>query len=76
MTGLSAILDITKPGDRILAVAFGSGAGSDAFDIEVTEHMKHFKRENAKSVRKYIENVEYINYSTYAKFKGKIRMGE
>ncbi len=76
MTGLSAILDIAKPGDRILAVAFGSGAGSDAFDINVTEQMKHFKRENAKGVKKYIENAEYINYSTYAKFKGKIRMGE
>jgi hydroxymethylglutaryl-CoA synthase len=76
MTGLSAILDIAKPGDRILAVAFGSGAGSDAFDIDVTEQMKHFKRENAKGVKKYVQNAEYINYSTYAKFKGKIRMGE
>lgn len=74
--GLSAILDVAKPGDRIFAVSYGSGAGSDAFDITVTDAMKDYRKENAPTMDKILADPVYIDYATYAKFKGKIVMPE
>lgn len=74
--GLSAVLDEAKPGDRIFAVAYGSGAGADGFDITVTNEITNYKRENAPSVKFMIENNKFIDYATYARYRGKIRMKE
>ncbi len=76
MNGLSSILDESKPGDRILAVSFGSGAGSDAFDITVTDEMKDYKRNNAPTIKKMLEKVKYIDYGTYTKFRKIIITGD
>jgi len=71
--GLAAILDIAQPGERIFAVSYGSGAGSDAFSITVNEQIEE-KRDLAPKVKDMIKNKEYVNYAIYAKFKGKMRM--
>ncbi len=76
MIGLSAILDVAKPGQRILGVAFGSGAGSDAFDITVTEQIAGFNRGAAPTVKEFLDRSELLDYGRYAKFKGKIVMKE
>ena len=73
--GLAAILDEAKPGDRIFAVAYGSGAGSDAFDISVTDEMSRFSRDLAPTLGSIMENPKYLDYATYAKYKGKIVKG-
>jgi len=72
--GLSAILDKAEPGDRIFVTSYGSGAGSDAFDITVTDEIKNYKRENAPTVDKVMENPVYVDYGLYTKYKGMIIM--
>lgn len=73
MMGLAATLDIAKPGDRIFMTAFGSGAGSDAFSIRVTDRIDEV-RNGAPSVEQLLANPIYINYAKYAKHKGKIKL--
>jgi hydroxymethylglutaryl-CoA synthase len=74
--GLAATLDIAKPGDRIFVCSFGSGAGSDAFDIEVTDAIlsDKFRRDAAPGVEQQLKNPIYLDYARYAKHKGKFVM--
>jgi len=67
MLGLAAVLDIAKPGDRIFVTSYGSGAGSDGFDITVTDDITKLKKEKAPTVQELIEDKEYISYGVYAK---------
>jgi len=69
MLGLASVLDVAKPGDRIFLTSYGSGAGSDAFDITVTQNIKKLKKNNAPLVSELIENKKYVDYSTYAKYR-------
>jgi hydroxymethylglutaryl-CoA synthase len=74
--GLTAILDQAKPGDRILMVSYGSGAGSDGFVWAVTERIDEVRAE-APAIRDQLDKEKlYVTYGTYAKLRGKIRMGE
>jgi hydroxymethylglutaryl-CoA synthase len=71
--GLTAVLDIAKPGDQILMVSFGSGAGSDAFRIHVTEAILE-RRERAPKTQDYIARRTEIDYGTYVRLRGKLAM--
>jgi hydroxymethylglutaryl-CoA synthase len=71
--GLTAILDVAQPGERILMVSFGSGAGSDAFDILVTDKLLE-RRDKAPKTQDYISRRTEIDYAMYARLRGKITM--
>ncbi len=73
LIGLSAVLDIAKPGDRILVVSFGSGAGSDAFALRVTDKIEE-RRNLAAKTADYIARRTQIDYATYVRFRGELVM--
>jgi len=73
LIGLTAILDIAQPGDRIFMASFGSGAGSDAFSIRVTDRVLE-TRDRALKTQDYIARRVVIDYATYARYRHKLQM--
>jgi hydroxymethylglutaryl-CoA synthase len=73
LIGLSAVLDIAKPGDRILLVSYGSGSGSDAFSLLVTDKLPE-RQKLALTTADYIARRVEIDYGTYLRFRHNITM--
>jgi hydroxymethylglutaryl-CoA synthase len=73
MLGLTSVLDVAHPGERVLMVSFGSGAGSDGFDLLVTDAITK-RRDRALATRDYILRRHELDYATYARHRNKIRM--
>lgn len=71
--GLTATLDVANPGDRILVVSYGSGAGSDAFSLRVTDNISN-AQSRALSTEAYIDRRIEIDYATYARYRDKLKM--
>ncbi len=70
--GLTATLDVSQPGDMIFMCSYGSGAGSDAFIWKVTDRINEVRDLAVKTQKLLEENLTYIDYGTYAKFRHKI----
>ena len=73
MLGLTAILDEAQPGDRVLLVSFGSGAGSDAISLRVTDQIEA-RRDRALRTQVYVERRKAIDYGTYVRYRKKLHM--
>jgi len=68
LLGLAAVLDDASPGEQILLVSYGSGAGSDAMYIVVQDGVEE-KRHLAPKVWDYVKRKKYIDYACYAKWR-------
>ncbi len=73
--GLTNVLDNAEPGDRVFVISYGSGAGSDGFDITVKDTITKYQSGSWCSLSKGLEKFHLLDYATYAKFRGKINMG-
>jgi hydroxymethylglutaryl-CoA synthase len=75
LIGLANVLDHAHPSERILVVGYGSGAGSDAFDLMTTDAITQFDKGHGPLVQSFLDEGVELPYSIYAKFRGKIHMG-
>ncbi len=66
LTGLAAVLDIAKPGQKIFFVSYGSGAGSDGFIFKATKNIS-LKQSKAMKVEEQIADKKYVSYAQYLK---------
>jgi hydroxymethylglutaryl-CoA synthase len=54
-------------------VSFGSGAGSDAFSLRVTDRIAE-RRDTAPRTREYIARRKEIDYAVYSRYRHKLQM--
>jgi hydroxymethylglutaryl-CoA synthase len=71
--GLASVLDVAKPGEKILVTSYGSGAGSDSFYIEVKDAIEE-KRERLRTLESYLVDKEYVDYGIYVKHRKKLKL--
>jgi hydroxymethylglutaryl-CoA synthase len=73
LVGLSAVLDMAVPGDRVLLVSYGSGAGSDAFSLRITEAIVE-RQKRASLTQDYVARRSVVDYATYVRYTGKLML--
>lgn len=73
LLGLSAVLDVAAPAQRVLQVSFGSGAGSDALAWRTTARLAE-RQACAPRTRDYIARRVEIDYGRYVRYRGLLQM--
>lgn len=70
LLGLSKVLDVAQPGERILVVSYGFGAGSDAIALTVTNNILNYPRQR-RNVVSTLKTCASVDYATAAKYEFK-----
>lgn len=76
LMGFAKVLDIAKPGDKILLVPFGSGAGSNAFVFTVTDVVKDRQKAGVPTVEEMLQDKILVDYAQYLKMRKMIKLFE
>ena len=71
--GICATLDVAQPGETIFVTSYGSGAGSDAFVLHVTDAVLE-RRGRAPLTSAYLAREQFVDYAVYARWRGKLVM--
>lgn len=71
LIGLTAVLDVAQPGQRVLVVSYGSGAGADAFDLSITPLILEAQG-LAPGTRDYVRRRTVIDYAQYVRMRRKL----
>jgi hydroxymethylglutaryl-CoA synthase len=79
LLGLCNVLDQARPGEKIMLVSFGSGAGSDGFVMTVTDAIEGHQARGAalghEPVARQVEahHADWLTYGQYVLTQGKLR---
>lgn len=79
LLGLCNVLDAASPGQRIMLVSFGSGAGSDGFVMTVTDAITEHRARGAElghePVARQVDtaHADWLTYGQYLMTQGKLR---
>jgi hydroxymethylglutaryl-CoA synthase len=71
LLGLCAVLDVAQPGETIFVTSYGSGSGSDAYALRVTDAIVK-RRGRALLTATYLAREKFVDYAVYAKWRGKL----
>jgi hydroxymethylglutaryl-CoA synthase len=74
--GLTASLDVAKPGDLIFMCSYGSGSGSDSFIWKATDRIDEVRDLAVRTARLLDYDPIYLDYGMYAKYRHKIKMNK
>jgi len=72
LLGLAAVLDRAAPGDKIFFTSYGSGAGSDAISLVVTERIREMRKKGPTVADYLARKCEIRDYGVYLRHMNKI----